>query len=158
MIDFMPSGRVWMLIGLAGLGCRPAAKGASGPPEIAVSHAVVPAPPSETEATAFLTLDNRGGSADTLLGVRSPEAGGVMLHDVVGGRMEMLAALPLPPGRRVRLVPGSFHLMLRELVQPLVIGDTVTLELRFAKAAPVVVRAPVLRYTEAVETATSSSE
>ncbi len=149
------AGRLWVLVALASVGCRPVPERSSGAPEVTVTRAVLPAPPSDTEATAFLTLDNRGGSTDTLLGVRSPQAGGVMLHAMVGGRMEMMPALPLPAGRRVRLVPGSYHLMMRELVQPLVIGDTVTLELRFAKAPPVVVRAPVLRYTEAVGTAMS---
>jgi len=151
------AGCLWIVTGMASLGCRPAPEGSEGAPAVAVSQAVIPAPPSETEATAYLTLDNRGGEPDTLLGVRSPQAGGVMLHDMVGGRMEMVPALPLPPGRRVRLVPGSYHLMLRELVHPLVIGDTVTLELRFAKAAAVAVRAPVLRFTEAVNRATSDA-
>jgi len=119
------------------------------------SHAAVPAPPAPTEASAFLTLDNRGSAPDTLLGVESPQAGGVMLHEMVGGRMEMVTAIPLPAGRQVRLVPGSYHLMMHELTGPLAAGDTVTLTLRFARADPVVVRAPVLRYTEAVEAATA---
>jgi copper(I)-binding protein len=40
--------------------------------------------------------------------------------------------------------------MLRGLRRPLTVDDTVTLDLRFAVAGPVRVRAPVLRYTEAV--------
>jgi copper(I)-binding protein len=148
------AGRRVALLGLAALACGVGAD-RGGPPEVLASHAAVPAPPAPTEASAFLTLHNRGGAPDTLLGVESPQAGGVMLHEMVGGRMEMVTAIPLPAGRRVRLVPGSYHLMLHELTGPLAVGDTVTLELRFARASPVVIRAPVLRYTEAVEAATA---
>lgn len=113
----------------------------------------MPAPPPGAGASAFLTLENLGSTPDTLLGVRSPEAGGVMLHTMVNGRMEMMASLPLPPGARIRLEPGSYHLMLGDLTRPLEAGDTVLLHFRFARADSIVVRAPVLRYSEAIELA-----
>jgi hypothetical protein len=69
--------------------------------------------------------------------------------------MEVAAVLAIAPGGPVRLAPGSYHLMLHGLTRRLVVGDTVTVELRFARAGLVTVRAPVLRYTEAVEEVSS---
>jgi periplasmic copper chaperone A len=140
---------------VAALACRPSRGGTASSPDISIRHAVIPAPPSPSEASGFLVLDNRGAAADTLLGVTSPEAGGIMLHGMVAGRMEMVPLLVLPPGASNRLVPGSYHLMLHELTRPLAAGDTVTLRFRFARAAPIEVRAPVLRYSEAVEESSS---
>jgi len=155
MTDRWLTGAAFAALGVAILGCGTQEGRGAGVAEVVVSHAAVPKPVSGTEATAFLTLENHGGAPDTLLGVESPQAGGVMLHEMVGGRMEMVTTIPLPAGRRVRLVPGSYHLMMHELTGPLAVGDTVTLTLRYARADPVVVRAPVLRYTEAVEAATA---
>jgi copper(I)-binding protein len=89
-------------------------------------------------ALALACRPDRGGSAES--GVMS------ITHAVV-------PALGIPPGGPVRLAPGSFHAMRAGLTRPLVAGDTVTLELHFARAGPIAVRAPVLRYTEAVEEA-----
>jgi len=63
--------------------------------------------------------------------------------------------LPVPqvevPARgRLRLTPGQYHLMLGGLVHPLAIGDTVPLELDFSSGIVLRVRAPVLRYGDAV--------
>ena len=116
----------------------------------AISGAVVSAPAGPMEAPAFLRLDNRGPAADSLIAVASPDADSVSLHTVTAGRMEPLSAIVLPGGRRVRLAPGQYHLMLEGLHRQLASGDTVTLELRFAVAGGVRVRAPEHRYSEAV--------
>jgi len=131
--------------------CRPAPRGGSAEAEsIAISRAVVSAPGGPMEAPVFLLLDNRGAAADTLIAVASPDADSVSLHTVTAGRMEPVSSIALPAGSRVRLAPGEYHLMLKGLHRRLAIGDTVTLEFHFAAAGPVVVRAPVLRYSEAV--------
>jgi periplasmic copper chaperone A len=137
------------------LACRPDRGGGADVGDISIRHAVVPAPPSPSEASVFLSIDNLGLGADTLTSARSPEADSVLLHEMVGGRMQVAAVLAIAPGGPVRLAPGSYHLMLHGLTRRLVAGDTVTLELRFARAGPATVRAPVLRYTEAVEAVSS---
>ena len=139
-----------LLAGLA-LACRPDRGGSANTGDISVTHAVVPAPASPVEATAFLTIDNTGLEADTLVAASSPEAGSVVLHEMTGGRMQAMPVLVIPPGGPVSLAPGSFHAMLAGLTRPLAAGDTVTLRLRFARAGLLTVRAPVLRFTEAVE-------
>ena len=118
---------------------------------ISITHAVAPAPVSPSEASAFLVIENRGPTPDTLVSVGSPDADMVMLHNVVAGRMETMATLAVPAGEHVTLAPGGYHLMLHGLRRAVVAGDTLTLQLRFAGAGGLVVRAPVLRYSEAVE-------
>ena len=142
---------VILLMAAVALACRPDRGGGATAADISITHAVVPAPPSPSEASVFLAIDNLGLAADTLTAARSPEADSVLLHEMVGGRMQVAAALAIPPGGPVRLAPGSYHLMLHGLTRRLAAGDTVTLELHFARAGSATVRAPVLRYTEAVE-------
>jgi copper(I)-binding protein len=132
-------------------GCRPAPHGGSAEAgSITISHAVVSAPAGPMEAPAFLLLGNRGPAADTLVAVNCPDADSVSLHTVTAGRMLPVSGIAVPAGGRVRLAPGEYHLMLEGLRRPLAVGDTVTLELHFAVSGPMLVRAPVLRYTEAV--------
>jgi copper(I)-binding protein len=136
---------------ITAVACRPAPRGGSAAAgSITISRAVVSAPAGPSEAPAFLVLDNHGPAADSLIAVVSPDADSVSLHTVTAGRMEPLSAIVLPAERRVRLAPGQYHLMLKGLRRPLASGDTVSLELQFSRAGPVVVRAPVLRYSEAV--------
>ena len=136
---------------LVGMGCRAAPGGSAEAGSIAVSHAAVSVPPAGAPAPAFLRIQNRGSTADTLLGVDSPDADSVVLHTMVDGRMQPQAWLAVPPGAAVRLRPGSYHLMLEGVSRTLAVGDTVTLVLRFAVAGAVPVRTPVLRYSEAVQ-------
>jgi copper(I)-binding protein len=139
------------LAAVAALGCGRAPRGGSaalGP--IAISGAVVSAPLGPKEAPAFLVLENRGAGADSLIAAASPDADSVSLHTVSGGRMEPVSAIVLPARDQVHLAPGAYHLMLEGLHRPLATGDTVSLELRFAAAGRLTVRAPVLRYSEAV--------
>jgi len=48
--------------------------------------------------------------------------------------MQEIDQLPLPAGSTVRLAPGGYHIMLIDLVEPLVVGDTFELTLDFENA------------------------
>jgi len=151
----MPGSRTVALVALLSLavgsaGCRPARGGSARSEALAISHAVVVVPTSPGEATSFLVLENRGSAPVTLVGAASPDAETVQLHSMAGGRMDPVARLDIAPGGRVLFAPGRYHLMLEGLRRALVAGDTVSLELRFEGAGALIVRAPVLRYTEAV--------
>jgi periplasmic copper chaperone A len=146
--------RVSVLLTMAAMGaagCRPDRGGHVSMGALSISHAVAPAPVSPSEASAFLIIDNRGSAPDTLESVSSPDAEMVMLHTVTAGRMETVAVLAVPAAGRVALAPGGYHLMLHGLRHAVVAGDTLTLQLRFSTAGAVIVHAPVLRYSEAVE-------
>jgi periplasmic copper chaperone A len=138
-----------MLITLA-LGCRSEVGGRARLGELTVSRAVLSGPASSAQASAFLVLENRASVPVTLLGVRSPAAESVELHNVAGGRMQPVPQIEVPARGYVRLIPGQYHLMLEGLVRPLAIGDSVALELRFSSGTVLTVQAPVLRYGDAV--------
>jgi copper(I)-binding protein len=151
----MPASRPLALVALLFLavgsaGCRSARGGSARSEALAISHAVVVVPTSPGEATSFLVLENRGSAPVTLVGAASPDAETVQLHSMASGRMDPVARLDIAPGGRVLFAPGRYHLMLEGLRRALVAGDTVSLELRFEGADALTVRAPVLRYTEAV--------
>ena len=118
--------------------------------DLTVSHAVLSGPATGPQASAFLILENRGSVPVTLLGVRSPAAESVQLHNVAGGRMQPVPRVDVPARGHLRLTPGRYHLMLQGLVHPLAIGDTVPLELDFSSGTVLRVQAPVLRYGDAV--------
>lgn len=140
-----------LLIGsCAVVGCHPARGGHAAAGGIAVTHAVIPAPPSRSEASAFLVIENQGGESVACTGALTPAADSVLLHRMVGGLMQPATPLEIPAHGAVNLVPGGYHLMLEGLRRPLAIGDTVTLALRFSSGVTVTVPVPVLNYTEAV--------
>jgi len=139
-----------MVVALALGGCRSEVGGRAHLGDLTVSHAVLSGPASSAQASAFLVLENRGSAPATLLGVHSPEAESVQLHNVAGGRMEPVPQIEVPTRGHLRLIPGQYHLMLEGLVHPLAIGDSVTLELRFSSGTVLTVQVPVLRYGDAV--------
>jgi len=91
---------------------------------------------------AFMTIANTGTAADRLTGGSSPVAGRVEIHTMIMEndvmRMRQLEdGLEIPAGGEVTLKPGSFHVMLMDLKQPLKAGDKVPLTLTFAGAGTV---------------------
>jgi len=91
---------------------------------------------------AFMTIANTGTAADRLTGGSTPVAGRVEIHTMSmdGGVMRMRQledGLEVPSGDEVTLKPGSFHVMLMDLKQPLKAGETVPLTLTFAGAGTV---------------------
>ncbi len=104
-------------------------------------------PPGAKSGGAFFVVENTGATADRLIGVVSPIAGSAEIHQMAieGGVMKMraLQALDLPPGGRVELKPGGYHVMLLNLKQPLKVGDKVPLTLTFQNAGPIDVSADV---------------
>ncbi|HWZ64483.1 MAG TPA: copper chaperone PCu(A)C [Steroidobacteraceae bacterium] len=138
--------RIATLIAL--LACAVPAWGADAPPvALTVTDAWVRATPGSVVAAAYLTLHNGGRTPLRILGVRSPLAGHVMIHEtqLVNGLSVMRAHEPLdiPPGQSVRLAPGGLHVMLDNLAHPLAPGDAVPLELLLEGGARVTVSARV---------------
>jgi len=131
-------------------GCHASRGGTATGSGVAVSHAVVPVPASRAGASVFMVIENRGGARLTLTGGTSPDAEALRLHRDIGGLMEPVQGVDIAAGGRLRLVPGSYHLMLVNVGRPLAVGDTVTLHLSFEPSLSLTVRAPVLTYTDAV--------
>jgi periplasmic copper chaperone A len=88
---------------------------------------------------AYMTITNKGPEADRLIGISSPIANQLAVHQMVmdKGVMSMRpvqGGLEIKPGQTVELKPQSFHLMLMGLKRPLAQGERVKATLEFAKA------------------------
>lgn len=110
-------------------------------PAIAVSDGWTRATPTSRSGAGYLTLRNTGDAADRLLAAESPAARTVELHTMTmeEGVMRMRPAAPpaIAAGGELRLAPGGLHLMLMDLAEPLAVGATVPLTLRFERAGAV---------------------
>ena len=116
--------------------------------EAATSAIAITAPWSRETAEgqdaggAFMTITNSGTGTDRLTGGSTPVAGEVQVHtvDMADGVMRMRQVgdgLEVPAGSSVTLKPGSFHIMLMQLVQPLEQGEAIPITLTFEKAGAV---------------------
>jgi copper(I)-binding protein len=98
-------------------------------------------PPGARTAGVYLTIRNRAGAADELVGASTPVAADVEMHTMSheGGMMRMRAVdkVPVPAGGAVELAPGGLHLMLIDPREPLREGARFPLTLRFARAGAV---------------------
>jgi copper(I)-binding protein len=122
--------------------------------EAATSQIAITAPWSRETAEgqdaggAFMTIANSGTAADRLTGGSTPVAGEVQVHtvDMTDGVMRMRQledGLEIPAGGSVTLRPGSFHIMLMQLTQPLRQGEAVPVTLTFENAGTVEVELTV---------------
>ena len=93
-------------------------------------------------AGAYLTVENKGATADRLVGGSGDVAGRVEIHEMAmdNGVMKMRPldkGLVIEPGKTVKLAPGGFHLMLLDLKTQFKQGDKVPVTLEFEKAGKV---------------------
>ncbi len=96
---------------------------------------------------AYVELLNTGTQQDRLLSLESPLADRVEVHEtgMKDGMMTMrhVAGLILPPNKPVQLAPGGTHIMLMNLKQPLVAGQSFPLTLKFQHAPAITVTVTV---------------
>jgi copper(I)-binding protein len=99
-------------------------------------------PKGATVAGGYMTITNKGSAPDRLLGGSSAVAGRFEIHSMVTeqgvAKMRPVeGGLEIKPGETVELKPGSFHVMLMGLKQPLERGQKVKGTLEFEKAGKV---------------------
>jgi periplasmic copper chaperone A len=107
----------------------------SAPPvdaEVTVSDAWVRGTVAAQKATgAFMKLKSSDNAR--LVGAASPAASIVEVHEMAMKdnvmTMRAVDAIELPAGKTVELKPGGYHVMLIDLVKPLVAGDKVPVQL-----------------------------
>jgi copper(I)-binding protein len=110
-------------------------------PSIAVGDAWARATMNQAQAgVIYLTITDHG-APDRLIGASTPVAGKAGLHESIrdGDVMKMrpVAALAVTPDAPTTLSPGGYHIMLTELKQNLVSGQTFPLTLTFEKAGAI---------------------
>jgi len=107
---------------------------AAEPARVLVQEAWCRQAPGTDVAAVYLTLRNLGTRPLTLVGIQSPIARSVMLHETKteGGmsRMRPVSEVRLLPGQTVKLEPGGMHAMLQGLTQTLTAGQSVPLVLQ----------------------------
>jgi copper(I)-binding protein len=86
----------------------------SSPPEIAISDVSIPAP-LPSSASIYLSIENRGGTSDRLIGVDSSDVEASLHRTTIAAdgltSMVPVKEIEIPDGETVRLEPGSLHLM-----------------------------------------------
>ena len=96
----------------------------------------------------YLSISNTGKRADRLLAVRSPACRVAELHEtrLEGDRMSMVMlpdGVEIPAGSTVEFAPGGLHIMLLELHEDLLVGQTFDVELDFQISGTVRVQSEV---------------
>ncbi len=126
---------------------------ASQPNPIVISGAYVREPANGINAAAYFTVYNLSDTADTLETVASGAGAQTTLHTSdAGGGMQPSGGLTIPAHGSYSLTPSKGHVMIEKLYGPLKAGQSVNLQLTFARAGEVLVTAPVIGVTEALPT------
>jgi copper(I)-binding protein len=99
-------------------------------------------PRGATVAGGYMTISNKGSAPDRLLGGSAAVAGRFEVHSMVmeqgvAKMRPVQGGLEIKPGETVELKPGSLHVMLTGLKQPLEKGQKVKGTLEFEKAGKV---------------------
>ena len=95
--------------------------------------------PTARTGGGFMTITNKGTTADRLVSARSTVSDKVEIHEMqmdgsVMRMRELAKGLDIPPGATVMLKPGSYHIMFMELKAPLAKDAKVPVTLVFEKA------------------------
>ena len=121
--------------------------GQEGSPQIELDRAWARPTVGQAPGAVYVTIDNKGGSADRLTGASTDNAAMVMVHqnEVADGiaRMRMAGEINIPAGDRIEMVPGGTHIMLEGLRAPLKTGDRFDLVLRFKESGDKTVKVTV---------------
>jgi len=123
--------------------------GQQGSPQIELNKAWARPTVGQAPGAVYVTIDNKGGSADRLAGAFTDHAAMAMVHqnEVVDGvaRMRMAGEINIPAGDRIEMVPGGTHIMLEGLRAPLKTGDRFDLVLRFKESGDKTVKVTVAK-------------
>ncbi len=111
-------------------------------------------------SAVYFVIENHQAAADTLLRASSDVAGAVELHmsmiaeqpaeDGIGAmpqgevmRMVPQESVEVTGGSRVAFEPGGLHVMLVDLRQNLVVGESLALTLEFQQAGEITLEVPI---------------
>lgn len=104
-------------------------------------------PPVAPTGAAYMVIENRGESDDSLKGAATPIAGYTELHEHVHEgdlmKMQRVENIVIAPGQQIEFAPGGYHVMLFELKEPLVAGNSYPMTLTFEQAGEIEVEVQV---------------
>lgn len=103
---------------------------------ISVTHAWIRLLPGDLPLAGYFDLQNTSGHMLKLVGADSTQFGRIEMHrsmEMQGmDHMMPVEDVEVAAGARVQFAPGGYHLMLLDPRHPLMIGERVTIVLRFA--------------------------
>ncbi len=106
-----------------------------------------PTPPAATVGVVYFSIANIGSQEDLLIGLSSPIATQVELHESQRSQgvetMRAVSAVSCPPRTIIRVAPGALHVMLLGLAHPLLAGSSFPLTLKFRDAGAVTLQVAV---------------
>lgn len=106
-------------------------------------------PPTAPAGAVYFQLENTGDTPTRLLSAQSGISEKTELHTHIKTadglmRMEQVFQVEIPAKGKLAFKPGSYHVMLLQLKQPLVAGSHFPLELTFESGSTVKLEVPVL--------------
>jgi copper(I)-binding protein len=113
--------------------------------DLVISQAWSRATPNGAKiGTGYFTIENKGTTADKLVGVSGEVSDKIEVHEMSmnNGVMKMRpvdGGLTIEPGKTVKLAPNGYHLMIMDLKGPLKQGGKVPVTVEFEKAGKVAV-------------------
>jgi copper(I)-binding protein len=105
--------------------------------------------PAEKGMNSAIYMQVQNGSrSDALIGASSEAAQMVQIHQTVinadgVAEMKPQSRIELAPGEVLELKPGGYHIMLMDVFQPLLVGDSLDVTLLFEEAGEVYVQVTV---------------
>lgn len=105
-------------------------------------------PTNATNGAAYFVISNTGAQPDRLLSAYSDRAERTELHTHVHTqdglmRMQPVETIEIPAGETLAFKPGSYHVMLLGLKQPLKAGEHLNLSLTFEKQGQLQLEVPI---------------
>ena len=126
--------RIFLIPALALL----AACSQQGKTEIEVTNAWARPTRGDAPGAVYVTIENRGGNDDRLIGAMTDRAAMAMVHQTEMSegvaRMRMAGEINLPAGDKIEMVPGGTHIMLEGLRTPLRPGNRFEMVLKFRES------------------------
>jgi hypothetical protein len=106
-------------------------------------------PMLDLAGAAYMVIRNGTDADDALVGASSPAAAVVELHlssmnEEGMMSMNQVTEIPVPAGGEAVLKPGSYHVMLIDLIEPLEAGSEIELALEFMAGDPQTITVPVM--------------
>ena len=118
-------------------------------PEITVTGQWARQSPMATDmGAAYMTIES--DAEDELVGASVDMSIAMMteVHETVtvdgGMKMQEVSSIKVTPEMSIEMKPGGYHVMLMGLVQPLEVGQTISVTLKFSKSGDKVIEVPVL--------------
>ena len=86
--------------------------------------------------SVYMTIENDGDQDDNLTSAISDEAEMTMIHQTVreeniAKMIHVMGGINLPKGKRIKLEPGGYHLMLMGIEKNLTLNDRIRIRLSF---------------------------